>query len=152
MSKLFPPPLPLLPPPPLCPPLPSRRSASLWTGPRSSSLLPCEAVTKARSRDAAHARAHRCWSEATGALISVGLNTPRERRLCRSGASDRPGPCSERVSPRAAGLKKRRSIHPDTFTSRLRPALTPPSPSDTQITSSPTPADAPLSVDPFNPV
>lgn len=65
----------ILPPPPL----PGRRSASLWTSPL------CVNVTEARTPPSAPVtqripvRTDAARVEATGALISVGLNTPNTR-------------------------------------------------------------------------
>lgn len=100
-------------------PLPGRRSASLWTSSRRRAPRP------ARSRDAAHPRAHRCWSGNDRRAHLGGTERVEDRRLegrgvdrpacVRRGASVRGERCSKRVSPRAAGLKKLRSIRRYTF-------------------------------------
>lgn len=89
------------------------------------------ARARARSRDAAPPRAHRCSSvsDRRAHLISVGLNASkdgdgrRDQPVCVRRAASA---CGERcwwgVSPRAAGLKELRSSSLDTFTSTLAPS------------------------------
>lgn len=135
----------------LQPPLPGRRSASLWTSPPCIDMT--EARTPARARDAAHPRAHRCWSGSDRRAHLGGTERIEDRRRGRrspglrpSGASERGERCSERVSPLAAGLKKLRSIHLGTLHLLSPLPLISPSPFDKEDKNpdSHLPASSPL--------
>ncbi len=79
----------------LHPPLPGRRSASLWTSPPCVDVT--EARTPARTRDAEHPRAHRCWSGSDRRARLGGT----ERIKLGDGGEDRP--VCVRQEPQSAG-------------------------------------------------